>query len=63
MGNVIYGSTPTYRAFHRIEQAQFVYGDLDLSLSQFSNPAASKNDARFKSDQGWLKGNHLALLI
>jgi len=44
---------PFYRAFHRFGQAKFPDGGSVLGLSQFSilPPAASKNDAWFKSDQ------------
>ena len=34
-----------------------------LNLISTTAPAASKNDARFKSSQNQLKNNHLALLI
>ncbi len=51
-----------YSVFHRFRQAKFAYGGLILSSSQFfaTAPAASKNGARFKSGQSWLKNNCLA---
>ncbi len=50
-----------YSVFHQFRQAKFAY----FRLKPFSatDPDASKNDARYKSVQNWLKNNHLATLI
>ncbi len=56
----------TYRSFHGIGQAKFAYGGSILGPSQLTLlycPAASKNDAQFKSGQNWLENNHHASLI
>jgi len=50
-----------YREFHEFGQAKFAYGSSILGSSQFT--LLSKNDARFKSGQNWLKNNHLTSLI
>jgi len=57
----------TYRAFHGIGHAKLPDGGSVLHSSQFSilprAPAASKDNAQFKSDQNRPKNNHLASLI
>ncbi len=45
----------SYRVLHRFGQAKFAYTTIA--------PAASKNDAQFKSGQNRLKNKQLALLI
>ena len=53
-----------YRAFHRFGRAKFAYCfDFKLEPIYTTAPAASKNDAQFKSGQNQLKSNHFALLI
>jgi hypothetical protein len=53
-----------YRAFHGFGRAKFAYGSLILDSSHLHYcPAASKNDAQFKSGQNRFKNNHLASLI
>ncbi len=54
-----------YSVFHKFRRTQFAYGVSILSFNQFLLllQLAQKNGARFKSDQNWLKNNHLATLI
>jgi len=51
--------------FHGFGQAKFPDGGLVLGSSQFAilSPAASKNNARFKSGQNRLESKQLASLI
>jgi hypothetical protein len=48
--------------FQGFSKAKSANGGSILSSSQFFDtaPAASKNEARFKSGQSWLENNHLA---
>ena len=54
-----------YRAFHGVGQAKFAYGGSILKFKPiyYTTPAASKNDAQYKSSQNWLENNNPALLI
>ena len=60
-----YFSLTWYRAFHRLGQAKIAHGGLVFWLEPIfaTDPAASENDACFKSGQNWLKNDHLASLI
>jgi hypothetical protein len=49
-----------YSVFHRFRQAKFANGGFKLEPIFDAAPAASKNEAGFKSDQSRLKNNHLA---
>jgi len=52
----------SYRAFHGFGQVEFPDGGSILGFFNTA-PAASKNNAPFKSGQNCLKNNHIALLI
>ena len=52
-----------YRAFHQFGQAKFAYGGNRLEPIFATAPAASKNDAHFKSGQNQLENNHLESLV
>jgi hypothetical protein len=51
-----------YSVFQGFRQAKSANGGSILSSSQFfdTTPAASKNEAHFKSGQSLLKNNHIA---
>ncbi len=70
MGHGIIKWTPEfdeskYSVFHRFRQDKFSDNGLILSSKQIfaTAPAASKNDARYKSGQNRLQNNHLATSI
>ncbi len=53
-----------YSVFHRFRHAKFANGVSIKAQANFPTvPAASKNDARHKIGQNWLKNNHLTTLI
>ncbi len=59
-----FGQITEYSVFRQFWQAKFAYGGSILSSSQFCYYSkATKNDARYKSGQNWLKNNHLATSI